>query len=610
MRIVTCINKRCAAVLTASALITLLSGCGTGLSSGGGTAPIGSVTTHITGNVHGGQQPVSGATIQLYAVGNTSDKSAATALISSTVLTGNAGDFNITGLWNCNNTAVYGSDPLLYLVATGGNPGLSAGTTNPALALMTALGPCSGITSSTFISVNEVTTVASVYALAPFMADYAHAGAANQAALKNAFSTVQSLIDSSSGFAPGPGLVSGATAPVATLYTLADAMATCVNSNGTGACDTLFAATKPASGTAASETIGAMLQLAHAPAGNPGAIFSLVGTDLPFQPALTAAPADWTLAEKFTSGGLNAPAGIAIDASGNAWVANAGGGSVTELSSEGAPLTGANGYTGGGTIFGAQGVAVDKAGNVWLSDTLLSTVVKLTVAGGVVQQSASYSAALNGPAALAVDGQNHVWVANFGDGSVTELDNNGTPMGGSPLTVGGTLQAPAGVAIDAGGNAWVTDNGLGVVMKFDKNQNVVSGTGFSDGAMLAPQGIAIDAQGKAWVADNGNAAVTLLAADGTAAAPYTGGGLTLPAAIAMDGAGVAWVANNVAGGGLTQIVPGTSAARALGNLNAPAGVAVDASGNVWTANSGDNSVSKFVGIASAVVTPIASTVGP
>ena len=252
MKIVTTINKHCAVAFTAAALMAVLSGCGTGLSGGGGTAPIGSVTTHITGNVHGGQQPVSGATIQLYAVGNTSDKSAATALISSTVLTGTAGDFNISGLWNCNNTVVYGSDPLLYLVATGGNPGLSAGTTNPALALMAALGPCSGITPSTFISVNEVTTVASVYALAPFMADYAHVGAANQAALKNAFSTVQSLIDSSSGFAPGPGLVSGATAPVATLYTLADAMATCVNSDGTGKCDTFFAATKSAGGTAAS----------------------------------------------------------------------------------------------------------------------------------------------------------------------------------------------------------------------------------------------------------------------------------------------------------------------------------------------------------------------
>lgn len=610
MKIVTCINKRVAAAFTAAALMALLSGCGIGLSGGGGTTPPGGVTTHVTGNVHGGQQPVSGATIQLYAVGNTGDKSAATALISQTVLTGTNGDFSISGLWNCNNTAVYGSDPLLYLVATGGNPGLSAGTTNSALAMMAALGPCSGITSSTFISVNEVTTVASVYALAPFMADYGHVGAANQAALKNAFATVQSLVDSSNGFAPGPAVVSGATVPVATLYTLADAMATCINSNGTGACDTLFAATKPASGTAATETIGAMLQLAHAPAGNPGAIFSLVGANVPFQPTLTAAPADWTLAEKFTSGGLNAPAGIAIDASGNAWVANAGGGSVTELSSQGAPLTGTNGYTGGGTIFGAQGVAVDKAGNVWLSDTLLSTVVKLTVTGGAVQQSASYSAALNGPAALAVDGQNHVWVANFGDGSVTELDSNGTPMGASPLTVGGTLQAPVGVAIDAGGNAWVTDNGLGVVVKFDKNQNVLSGTGFSDGAMLAPQGIAIDAQGKAWIADNGNAAVTLFAADGTAAAPYTGGGLAMPAAIAMDGAGVAWVTNNVAGGGLTQIVPGTASTGALGQLNAPAGVAVDASGNVWTANSGDNSVSKYVGLASPAVTPIAAAVGP
>jgi len=57
-------------------------------------------------------------------------------------------------------------------------------------------------------------------------------------------------------------------------------------------------------------------------------------------------------------------------------------------------------------------------------------------------------------------------------------------------------------------------------------------------------------------------------------------------------------------------VPGAASTGALGQLNAPAGVAVDASGNVWTANSGDNSVSKYVGLASPAVTPIAAAVGP
>src|SRR5271155_2258824 len=90
----------------------------------------------VHGLVHGGQQPVTGSTIQLYAVGNTGDGSAATPLLSPAPVTDANGGFNISGTFNCPSPS-----SLVYIVATGGNPGLATGSNNPALSLMAALGP-------------------------------------------------------------------------------------------------------------------------------------------------------------------------------------------------------------------------------------------------------------------------------------------------------------------------------------------------------------------------------------------------------------------------------------------------------------------------------------
>ena len=101
--------------------------------------------THPTGIVMGGQQPVSGNLIQLYAVGTTGDSSTATTLIHTTLTTsdgtgqpnsnanaGNsnnslpAGSFTITGDYTCPSASSE-----VYLVGTGGNPGMPQGTNNP-----------------------------------------------------------------------------------------------------------------------------------------------------------------------------------------------------------------------------------------------------------------------------------------------------------------------------------------------------------------------------------------------------------------------------------------------------------------------------------------------
>ena len=252
----------------------------------------------LKGNVHGGQQPVSGAAIQLYAASAAGDGAAATPLLEAAVPTDASGGFDVTGLYACPDAGA-----LVYLVARGGNPGLAAGAKNGALTLMTALGACGGLGAQTYVSVNEQTTVAAVWALAPFMTGYGSVGSGpgDEGQLALAFQQAGLLVNEASGTAPGAGLPSGVTAPVAEIATLADVLATCVNSAGGSAgdgsaCGNLFAAVQPAGGAAPTETVGAALQMARQPGANVNAIFGLVPAVGPFEPTLSAAPASWAVA--------------------------------------------------------------------------------------------------------------------------------------------------------------------------------------------------------------------------------------------------------------------------------------------------------------------------
>lgn len=260
-------------------------------------------------SVHGGQQPVSGSTLQLYAVGTTGDGSVATPLLTQTVTSDANGNFTITGAYTCPSAST-----LVYVTATDGNPGLGPGTNNAALALMAALGPCGNLGPSTFISMNELTTVAAVWALAPFMSSYSSigSGTADATVLAGAFTLVSEYVDTTTGTAPGLNVPTGTTVPVAQLNTLADILSSCVNSAGGvagdgSACGMLFAAATPSGGTAPTQVIGAGLNIANNPTANVSSLFGLVTATAPFQPMLAAVPADLTV-------GLAAPTGLSVSA--------------------------------------------------------------------------------------------------------------------------------------------------------------------------------------------------------------------------------------------------------------------------------------------------------
>ena len=437
-------NRSLKTALAAAALSLSMGLAGCGLSEPTDAAPAPTAGIRISGSVYGGQQAITGASVQLYAAGSTVygtgyPYTVGTSLLGNNVVTTQAGGrFSLANDFTCPTPApVY-----VYLVVTGGNPGLSIGT-NPNLALMAALGRCDLISSNTSVVVNEMTTVASVWALAPFMTGTTAIGssAANANGLLNAFAAVNKLANIATGSASGPALPANATLPVAKLNTLADALAACVNSSGGSAgqsngCGYLFTAAT-INGVAPTDTVTAAMNIAQHP-GNIGNLLGIVPTNPPFQPVLSGPPNDWTIAINYT-GGLSTPKGLALDASGNVWIANSGNNSVTELSNTGAVLSG-SGYT-AGPMNAPSAIAIDASGNAWVANGGNSSVTELNPSGTT---GTLYTGSFNKPSAIAIDALGDAWVANNGNSSVTLIGISGTMT----QYTGSGLAAPVAIAID------------------------------------------------------------------------------------------------------------------------------------------------------------------
>jgi streptogramin lyase len=579
----------------------LLAGCG--MNSSLSTATTSSTNPLLTmqGKVFGGQQPVVGATIQLYTVSTSTVAGASTALITGPTVTSLAGGaFNITGDYSCTSATQ------VYITATGGNSGSG---TNSSLSLMTALGPCSALTSTTFININELTTVAAVYSLAPYMTDYLHVGSTSTGTngLTNAMKTANLLVNVANGgvIAAPPGV----TLPTATLNTLGNIIASCVNTTGSGspACNSLFGA------TGASDSADAALYFAKHPASAAlTALYSLGSSTAPFQPSLTSQPNDFTLTVKYTGNELFSPYGIAIDASGNAWVTNESGRSIVKapaLSSTFATTT----FTLGG-LLAPRGISIDRSGNLWIANTGGNTVVELSSSGTLLSGGGYTGGGISAPVAIANDSAGNAWVANFSGNSVTELSTTGTASGASPITGSSALSYPTSLALDSTGRVLVGNSGTGQLCIFSNAAALQSC--ITDGSLFGSTGVAVNASGSVAMSGSttGSAvagAFTLATNTGTVIAnsPGAGGGLVLPSAVAYDGAGNTFFANSASLSEFSAL-NAVSASTGFGTLSTPEGIAVDASGNVWTANAGDNSISIFIGLGSPVVTPLAANVGP
>jgi streptogramin lyase len=111
-----------------------------------------------------------------------------------------------------------------------------------------------------------------------------------------------------------------------------------------------------------------------------------------------------------------------------------------------------------------------------------------------------------------------------------------------------------------------------------------------------------------------NSVSELSSTGGVLSAGFTGGGLLRPQGIAVDGNGNVWIAN-YHGNSITELqgadgnTPGAALSPASGfgvsqNLSLPFALAVDASGNLWVSNFASDTITKFVGVAAPVKTPL------
>ena len=568
----------------------------------------------LQGSVQAGGLPVTGSQVALYAAGTAGYGSASTLVSppgqSPFAITDAKGNFTIPAGYGCPQSLSQ-----MYLVATGGKPGMSG--QNAALAEMTALGPCGELNSSSVV-VNEVTTVGAAWALAPFAANplstglnsYLNIGASsgNVTGLANAFSAVNNLVNISNGQPQFAVPAGNADVPYAEINTLADILNACTESSGGQAgdgtvCGNLLTFANPYrnfetqtlySGIP-TDTLQAAFEIAQNPdfsgagpsnvsaAIDGASLFSLVTPGAPFQPILITQPFDYSISLNFIGGGgLTNRSGtnsLGLDALGNLWITNEATNSITEWTNLGAPKTPQGGFT-TSTLTSPGPVAVDASGNVWMC----------------------------------------------GENGLTEINFVGTELPGSPFFGGGLTTAGClGMAMDGSQNIWI--NGRQSLSEFDRFGNPLSpANGYTIATspkdrttvpIASP--LAISQTNDIWVGVNAPVYGGLLSlADLVGASalpnylspnPLTGSpsnfvdtnGYPTETQIAIDGSGNVWGAatqSTCVPGSLFRISPykgigttdtASSLPSSVGGIDpfrCSAGVAIDGAGVVWTGNAG------------------------
>lgn len=577
------------------------------------TAPATAVAGQgFSGQLMGGGQPIAGATLQLYAPSTNGYGASSTALFNRTVTSDANGRFNFTGAYTCPSA----STPV-YLTITGGNPGLASGTYNAALGLMGLLGYCGDMNASSFFVINELTTVAAVWSLSPFMLDYAHIGTSsgNVQGLYNAFATGQTLVDIHTGKSPGTA-PSIATIPSSEINTLGSILASCVNSNGSttpsAGCGRLFAASTPAGGRTPTDTIAAALNIARYPSNNAGTLFNLASVVGSFQPLLPRAPSDWTVSVNYLSTAFKSPTDIAIDSQGNAWVLAQGTGNANSSTASVLNTAGLSAsYPQTGVTYNR--LALDPYDGPWMTSTVYSNVMRLTSTGSRGSSNPYTGGGMQGPGPITFDAYGNVWIGN-NSATLTKLNAGGVAVSpSSGYSTGGSGGASA-LALDPTGSVWIADSGTDAVEVLSNNGSIIQGSPYTSAGISGPFGIAVDSSGGAWVANLIGSSLSHLTLYGTpvAGSPYYGGGLSQPIDLRVDGLGNVWLVNSGASTvsvflstGSAQSGSGGYGSSALLN---PLRAAIDKSGNVWVANLGTSKagygmITQIVGAAAPVVTP-------
>lgn len=508
--------------------------------------------------------------------------------------------------------------------------------------------------AATSVTLNERTTVAAGFGLAPFFGQAVPTG--REKAVTNAASMAANLADPATG-ALGTVLSTspnGAETPtLATFTSLTRMLSACLQT--AKSCDSLFTAAGNDRDRLASAS-AAFAGIARDPSGSADQLFALSLTARNLDPGLAEPPTAWTLALRFTGAeqgddALVGPGTFAIDPDGHIFVTDSYpvdetgsalcGARVVEFAPDGSRVSA---LPGGQT---GLGIDFDRTGRLWVSaagacaDTADSTDGAVALFDGPTQVSpeTGYTRGrLSSPQGLEVDRDGNLWIANCGNDTISRYTAADPGEAKNLGSVG--LRTPFGI-VDNGQSVFVTGSGDDSVAVLGRDGEPLDSSPLSEG-FDQPLGITSDRAGNVWVANaaggvpacadstpgpRGLPSIMLISPNGTTVSvPFTGGGITVPRAIATDGDGNVWVAN--ASGQRISEFCGADAATCPRDLvtgepispdgtgytfegfTGSTGVAVDPSGNVWVTDnapadpaqpgSGGRHIVAFVGAAAPV----------
>jgi len=364
--------------------------------------------------------------------------------------------------------------------------------------------------------------------------------------------------------------------------------------------------------------------------------------------------------------------GAAVDSSDDLFIADSGDNVVREINhSTGAVSTiagnGSAGYSGDGgpataaELSGPDDLALDGSGDLYIADSNNNVVREVNLKTGIITTvagtgTAGYSgdggpattAFLSEPDGIALDGSGNLFIAdtknnavrevNLKTGTITTVAGSGSQgdSGDGGPAISAEVNAPESVKVDGSGDLFIADTGNNVVREVSLPTGIIStvagnGTGADQGdggpaaaaELNSPEGVAVSASGVLYIADSGNCAVravnlktgiiATVAGTGGTSSGYTGDGgpatlaeLTSPVGLALDGSGDLFIADNVsnvlrevnlgtgmistAAGGDALGYSGDGGPATVAELRSPSDVALDASGDLFIADSANNVV--------------------
>jgi hypothetical protein len=575
----------------------------------------------IAGRVEGCGGPIAKATVTLWAAGPGSPRKLAETQTTA------------DGSFRLQVAEPRAGGAVLYLIAAGGEPKAGgAKGPNPAVTLMAAL----GTTPSRRVTVNELTTVASVWTGAQFLNGAALSGSA--LGLRIAAGNVPNLVDLETG-GLGPviqdPLNSSQTTTLATFNTLGNLLAGCIARVRGDACQRFFAAATPPGGTAPTNTLAAAENISRFPSHHAQALFALLNEfypvpagkawrPVPFIPYLNFAPSAWTLSLVYSGGGLNSLGGIAIDGEGNMWaddnflvgaqstIWSSFGGGISKIAPNGRPLSPMTvGYRGGGIDGPGFGIAIGADDRVWatsLGAKNISVFDRKT--GKPLSPEAGYDfgGQLGSMQGIITTPNGDVWaldnekdqIVYLPKGEATKGRILGRTVNGKP--VDGTLQVkgPFHLAVDQQDRIWVSNSGSNTVTRFPASD---PGNAEQIKVGYGPHAVAIDSLGNAWVANSVGHPDTMEKAALVENALTSKLESRLGTASKADHAAKMWIGLyellvKYPGGDVSMVRPdGTVLPPFDGgkSIIGPWGIAIDGNDNVWVANAMGRSVTHLCG---------------